>query len=109
MLSIWTASTIALPVGQYDYNYGSYGLGGGGYNTYGLGAGGYANTNYMLNNNGRPTGSTGSTASTAGYYPYNYYGANNYLNPYSAYSPYYPQTNSYTGSGGWNGLVWGSG
>lgn len=97
LLSVWAASSIAIPLPQYDYN-GGYG---------GYGTGGYGSTgalSYILNNNGRP--------STTGYNPYTSYGTNSYYNPYSVYSPYYPYTNSYSttngaGTGGWNGLVFG--
>lgn len=96
LLCILSASSA--PVSQYGNGYGSgtnsmYGL-------YGL-----YNNNLYTNNNNNPYNNN-NNGQTSGYGTY-------YFNPYS-YSSYYTNPylyntglNSYTGSGGWNGLIWG--
>lgn len=89
LLCILSASSA--PVSQNGYGYGS-----GTNSMYGLYNSNNLNTNNYPYNNGQTSG-----YGTSYYNPYLY--SSYYTNPYL----YSTGTNSYYGSGGWNGLIWG--
>lgn len=93
-----------------------YNLGGlGGYSQYsGIGSGyGTGSNMYSGNGGGYGTGSNMYSGIGGGYGTgsniYSGYGGGYGYNPYYSYSSYYPYNtaNSYYGSGGWNGLIFG--